>query len=85
MTTVICADLVPLRERGKFQAYGNIAYAVSKYRHDFFFFCTYMPLRLVLLSELRWVDSLLTPLDGAFVSTSIYLSSWLPCMYQAIF
>ncbi|CEG73104.1 hypothetical protein RMATCC62417_08548 [Rhizopus microsporus] len=29
MTTVICADLVPLRERGKFQAYGNIAYAVG--------------------------------------------------------
>lgn len=29
MTTVIGADLVPLRERGKFQGYGNIAYAVS--------------------------------------------------------
>lgn len=29
MTTVITADLVPLRERGKFQGYGNVAYAVS--------------------------------------------------------
>ncbi|KAG2197122.1 hypothetical protein INT47_004187 [Mucor saturninus] len=29
LTTVITADLVPLRERGKFQGYGNIAYAVG--------------------------------------------------------
>lgn len=29
MATVITADLVPLRERGKFQGYGNIAYAVG--------------------------------------------------------
>ncbi|KAG0884214.1 hypothetical protein G6F15_005294 [Rhizopus arrhizus] len=29
MTTVIGADLVPLRERGKFQGYGNIAYAIG--------------------------------------------------------
>lgn len=29
MTTVITSDLIPLRERGKFQSYGNIAYAVS--------------------------------------------------------
>ncbi|KAI8974702.1 major facilitator superfamily domain-containing protein [Pilobolus umbonatus] len=29
MTTVICTDLVPLRERGKFQGYGNIAFAVG--------------------------------------------------------
>jgi hypothetical protein len=28
MTTVIYSDLVPLRERGKYQGYGNIAYAV---------------------------------------------------------
>ncbi|KAL0082612.1 major facilitator superfamily domain-containing protein [Phycomyces blakesleeanus] len=29
MTTVIVSDLVPLRERGKYQGYGNIAYAVG--------------------------------------------------------
>ncbi|KAI7902317.1 major facilitator superfamily domain-containing protein [Cokeromyces recurvatus] len=29
MTTVINSDLVPLRERGRFQSYGNIAYAVG--------------------------------------------------------
>ncbi|CAO3704008.1 unnamed protein product [Rhizopus stolonifer] len=29
MTTVIGSDLVPLRERGKIQGYGNIAYAVG--------------------------------------------------------
>lgn len=29
LTTVITSDPVPLRERGKFQGYGNIAYAVS--------------------------------------------------------
>lgn len=35
MTTVITSDLIPLRERGRFQSYGNIAYAVSAL--DFFF------------------------------------------------
>lgn len=34
MTTVITSDLIPLRERGRFQSYGNIAYAVSAL--DFF-------------------------------------------------
>ncbi|RCI04511.1 hypothetical protein CU098_010826 [Rhizopus stolonifer] len=29
MTTVINADLVPIRERGKFQSYGNIAFTVG--------------------------------------------------------
>lgn len=29
LTTVIVSDLVPLRERGKYQGYGNIAYGVS--------------------------------------------------------
>lgn len=29
LTTVICSDLVPLRERGKYQGYGNIAYGAS--------------------------------------------------------
>ena len=29
LTTVITSDLVPLRQRGKYQGYGNMAYGVS--------------------------------------------------------
>ncbi|KAF1803707.1 major facilitator superfamily domain-containing protein [Mucor lusitanicus] len=60
MTTVITSDLIPLRERGRFQSYGNIAYAVGSvlgaplggFITDSFGwrFCFYINLPLMLLT-----------------------------------